>query len=98
MDECGLGDGDPVVIWGDPGATRDFGSDRSNAAINSVRMIAYGDIAEFRRTVGAAAGRTGRATLALAVLNGGLAVAAAVRGLTIYRRLDVADRTVDSEA
>lgn len=91
MDECGLADGDPVVIWGDPGATRGVGSDRRNPAVNSVRLIAYGDVAEFRRTVGAAAKRTGRATVALAVLNGGLAIAAAVRGLAIYRRLDSDD-------
>lgn len=97
MDECGLSDGDPVVIWGDPGATREFGSDRPNPAINSVRIIAYGDVAEFRRTVGAAAGRTGRAALALAVLNGGLAIAATVRGVTIYRRRESDDDTGDSQ-
>lgn len=87
LTECGLRIGDPVVIWGDPGAVRALGSDRQQPAVNAVQMVAYGDIAMFRDQFGPAAERTGRATLTLAGLNGVLAVAMAAIGVRSYRRL-----------
>ncbi|KAA1431362.1 hypothetical protein F0402_09085 [Mycolicibacter arupensis] len=87
LTECGLRVGDPVVIWGDPGAVRAQGSDRQQPAVNAVQMVAYGDIATFRDQFGPAAERTGRATLILAGLNGVLAIAMGAIGLRTYWRL-----------
>lgn len=87
IEECGLRAGDPVVFWGHPGATHSAGSDKQAPAINDTAVIAYGDIAAFRASFGPAAERTGRATLALAGLNGLLAVAIARTGVRAFRRL-----------
>ncbi|MCB0933059.1 MAG: hypothetical protein KDB71_14340 [Mycobacterium sp.] len=89
LDECGLRTGDPVVFWGHPGATRPTGSDVRSPAIDATMVIAYGDIATFRAGFVPAAERTGRATLALAVINGLLGAAIAtigVRKFTLLRR------------
>ncbi|WP_179468738.1 hypothetical protein [Mycolicibacterium vinylchloridicum] len=85
--ECGLRAGDPVVFWGHPGATHANGTDKQEPAINETALIAYGDIAGFRASFGPGAQRTGRAALALAGLNGVLAVAVAVVGSRYFRRL-----------
>ena len=87
IEECGLRAGDPVVFWGHPGATHATGSDKQAPAINETAVIAYGDIAAFRASFGPGAERTGRATLALAGLNGLLAVAIATVGVRAFRSL-----------
>lgn len=87
IEECGLRAGDPVVFWGHPGATHSAGSDKQAPAINDTAVIAYGDIPAFRASFGPAAERTGRATLALAGLNGLMAVAIATTGVRVFRRL-----------
>lgn len=43
-----LRDGDPVVIWADPGELRAFGSGEQGSALNATRVIAYGSLEEFR--------------------------------------------------
>lgn len=86
MDECGLLDGDAVVIWADPGATREYGSDVANPALNAVRIAAYGDLDSFRRELGHTAQRVGRVTLALAGIIGTLAGVAVGFGFVSYRR------------
>ena len=87
IEECGLRAGDPVVFWGHPGATHATGSDKQEPAINETAVIAYGDIAAFRASFGPGAERTGRATLALAGLNGLLALAIATVGVRAFRSL-----------
>ncbi|PND58031.1 hypothetical protein CRM90_08470 [Mycobacterium sp. ENV421] len=87
VEECGLRAGDPVVFWGQPGATHTTGSDKQAPAVNETAVLAYGDIAAFRASFGPGAERTGRATLALAVANGVLAAAIMVVGARHFIRL-----------
>lgn len=42
-----LRQGDPVVIWADPGQSRSLGSGERNSALNATRVIAYGSLDEF---------------------------------------------------
>ena len=53
--ECGpyvrqrcLRQGDPVVIWADPGALRAFSGSETRSALNATRVIAYGSLEDFR--------------------------------------------------
>ncbi len=87
LNECGLRDGDPVVFWGDPGATRALGEDDRRPAVDAVRMIGYGDADQFRSSLQPAAERIGRAGAALAALSGGLMLAALAVGIRTYLRL-----------
>ncbi|MDZ7886117.1 MAG: hypothetical protein U5N53_25895 [Mycobacterium sp.] len=87
INECALYSDDPVVVWGDPGSMRALGSDEELPAVNAVRVLAYGDAAAFREGFIPAAQRTGRASLALGILNAALALWLSVIGWRTYRRL-----------
>ncbi|MCZ4291535.1 hypothetical protein [Hoeflea alexandrii] len=43
-----LRQGDPVVIWADPGELRALGSGKQSNALNATRVIAYGSLEDFR--------------------------------------------------
>ena len=63
-----LRQGDPIVIWADPGILRAFGSGEKSHALNETRVIAYGSLEQFR------AGYLAR-TVATARLFGWIALA-----------------------
>ncbi len=85
--ECVLHRGDPVVVWGNLQPGMGAGGTTSSTGLADVRMVAAGDIGSFLDGYVPVAGRTGRAVLALAALNGVLAAAMAGIGLMAYRRL-----------
>ncbi|MGD9618375.1 MAG: hypothetical protein AB7G47_11460 [Mycolicibacterium sp.] len=84
---CVLRRGDSVVIRGDLRLGMGAGGPTSDTGLANVQTIAAGDIRSFLHGYVPAAERTGRAVLALAALNCGLAVTAACVGAVTYRRL-----------
>lgn len=85
--ECVLHQGDRVVVWGALTPGMGGGGPTSYTGLTAVREIAVGDIRSFLDEYVPVAERTGRAVLALAALNGLLAVTMAGIGLMAYRRL-----------
>jgi hypothetical protein len=85
--DCVLRRGDPVVVWGDLQAGMGTGGPTSHTGLANIHKIAVGDIGSFLGDYVPVAEHTGRAVLALAVLNGLLAATMAGIGLRAYRRL-----------
>ena len=84
---CALRRGDPVVVWGVQQPGMGAGGATSYTGLTDVQMVAVGDIRSLLHGYIPVAERTGRAVLALAALNGVLAVTMAGVGMTAYRRL-----------
>lgn len=85
--ECVLHRGDPVVVWGIQQPGMGAGGPTSYTGMTDVRKIAAGDIRSFLDGYLPVAQRTGRAVLALALLNVLLAAAMAAIGVRSYRHL-----------
>ena len=89
--ECVLRHGDPLVVWGTLQIGMGGDGPASSTGLADVRLIAAGDIRSFLDGYVPAAERTGRAVLALAALNGMLALSVAIVGIRAHRRLSRGD-------
>ncbi|MGB7506754.1 MAG: hypothetical protein WA965_15160 [Mycobacterium sp.] len=91
--ECVLRRGDPVVVWGNLQIGMGGDGPTSSTGLADVRMIAAGDMRSFLDGYLPVAERTGRAVLALAALNGLLALSMVIVGIRAHRRLSRGDET-----
>lgn len=84
--DCRLRAGDPVVVWSDidrrgvPGTVPGSG-------LTDIRIVAYGNLDTFRTGAVPVIQAAGRVALALAIVNGVLAVVMVATALLTYRRL-----------